>query len=92
MAEKLKPCPFCKGPVIVFQSATDKATKLVNCPKLDCPGHYAIAKIEDWNHRPIEQHLIEALENLIIAIGMGWDLDGVVEVSMSAVKAARGEA
>lgn len=36
--------------------------------------------------------LLDALENLTIAIGMGWDLDGVVEVSRAAIARAKGEA
>jgi hypothetical protein len=35
--------------------------------------------------------LYEAAENLIIAIGMGWDLDGVVDVAKSAIAKTRGE-
>jgi hypothetical protein len=29
----------------------------------------------------------DALENLLIALSMGWDLDGVVEVAQAALKA-----
>lgn len=35
--------------------------------------------------------LLEALENLTIAIGMGWDLDGVLEVSRAAIAKAKGD-
>jgi hypothetical protein len=35
--------------------------------------------------------MAEALENLIIAIGMGWDLDGVIEVAQAALAKARGQ-
>lgn len=34
--------------------------------------------------------LADALENLIIAIGMGWDLEGVVQVAQEAIAKARG--
>lgn len=36
--------------------------------------------------------LYEAAENLVIAIGMGWELDGVVDVMNAALAKARGEA
>ncbi|APU89175.1 hypothetical protein Rctr71_057 [Virus Rctr71] len=36
--------------------------------------------------------LLDACENLVIAIGMGWDLDGVVEVAQEVIAEARGEA
>lgn len=32
--------------------------------------------------------LLDALENLVIAIGMGWDLEGVIGVSKSAIAKA----
>jgi hypothetical protein len=35
--------------------------------------------------------LLDALENLVIAIGMGWDLDGVIAVSEAAITKARGQ-
>lgn len=36
--------------------------------------------------------LLDALENLVIGIGMGWDLDGIIEASNAAIAKARGEA
>ena len=35
----------------------------------------------------MSQDIRAALENLLIAIGMGWDLDGVVDVAQSALAA-----
>jgi hypothetical protein len=32
------------------------------------------------------EKLNDAVENLLIAIGMGWDLDGVIEVTQNAMK------
>lgn len=32
---------------------------------------------------------IDALENLVIAIQMGWDLDGVMEIAQSVIDKAR---
>lgn len=36
--------------------------------------------------------LLNALENLTIAIGMGWDLDGVVDQAAAAIAKATGAA
>ena len=35
--------------------------------------------------------LYDTMENLIIAIGMGWDLDGVIDADRAALAKARGE-
>jgi hypothetical protein len=35
--------------------------------------------------------LYEALENVIIAVGMGWDLEGEIDVTQTALAKARGE-
>lgn len=35
--------------------------------------------------------LYHALDNLLIAIGIGWDLDGVIDVSKDALAKANGE-
>ncbi len=39
---------------------------------------------------PKEPDVLGALENLVIAIDMGWDLEGVVEVAVAAIKKAKG--
>ena len=36
-------------------------------------------------------HLRDAAENLVIAIGMGWDLGGVVEKMQEALGSIKGE-
>lgn len=48
---------------------------------------------DDIPDEPAEafREMRDALENLIIAIGMGWDLDGVVDVGQVALRKARGE-
>jgi hypothetical protein len=35
--------------------------------------------------------LLDALENMTIAVGMGWDMDGVTQASRAAAIAARGD-
>lgn len=57
----------------------------------DCvsdPEASALVIASELNAYP---ELLEALENLLIAIGMGWDLDGVVDVSRAAIAKAKGE-
>lgn len=34
--------------------------------------------------------VLNALENLVIGIGMGWDLDGLIEIAETAIQEARG--
>jgi len=34
--------------------------------------------------------LLDALENLVIGIGMGWDLDGMIEQAQAAIAKAEG--
>lgn len=36
--------------------------------------------------------LLDRLENLVIGIGMGWDLDGLIDASRAAIAKAKGEA
>ena len=36
-------------------------------------------------HAAEKERLLDALENLTIAIGMGWDLEGVVDVARAAL-------
>lgn len=35
--------------------------------------------------------LLEALDNLVIGIGMGWDLEGMIDVARAAIAKARGQ-
>ena len=35
--------------------------------------------------------LYEALENVIIAVGMNWDLEGEIDITQTALAKARGE-
>lgn len=35
--------------------------------------------------------LLDSLENIIIALGMGWDLDGICEKALTVIKKANGE-
>lgn len=44
----------------------------------------------DWHLISAAPEMYQALENLLIAIGMGWDLDGVVDVAKSALAKAEG--
>lgn len=37
------------------------------------------------------EELVAALENLIIGIGMGWDLEGMIEAGNAALARAKGE-
>lgn len=55
----------------------------------DCPREVAEANANLIAAAP---DLFNRLENLVIGIGMGWDLDGLIEAANAAIAKARGEA
>ena len=70
MAEKLKPCPFCGERNELYPGYATIDGKIATEPyQIDCIGcgmdfnpREGQDTIARWNHRPIEQQLIEALE------------------------------
>lgn len=55
-----------------------------------CPDYDGIPQLANARLVAAAPDLLEALENVLIALSMGWDLDGVVEKSMDAIAKAKG--
>lgn len=61
---------------------------------IDAEG--AMVSVQVRNDRDIDNliaaapELLDALENLCIGIGMGWELDGMIEVAQAAINKAEG--
>lgn len=102
MTEKmeLKPklCPFCGSQPVAFPVGQFNEGLMIECIAQGCVNPHVSyttpqSAIEAWNRRASSDTidaLVEALENLCIAIGMGWDLEGVISVSESALSRAKG--
>ena len=56
MEHTLKPCPFCGS-----EAKTDKSRPSAYCPNTECMMVGYDIPLDDWNTRPIEDELIEAL-------------------------------
>ena len=69
-----------RGPLVFF---ANNAGGFSVC---DCPSPEALAKL-----LAAAPNLYDALENIVIGIGMGWDLEGLVDVANAALRDARGE-
>ena len=54
----------------------------------DCRRLQAKFSAADKQVRDAAPALFDALENLVIGIGMGWDLDGLVDTARAALAAA----
>lgn len=55
-------------------------------------GLLASMKADIYRLKTVNAELVDTTENLIIAIGMGWDLDGVIEACQTALHKAGSEA
>lgn len=61
MSEKLKPCPFCGGDDVNTEGRTEKLQKQMFCWTCGASGPHPAYDEASWNHRPLEQELVEAL-------------------------------
>lgn len=74
MSEKLKPCPWCGGPPRMWGAQDGSNLENIGCANEGCPvfePSTGYLEFEDavriWNHRPLEQQLVEALKGLVAA-------------------------
>jgi len=106
MSDKLKPCPFCGSEAVVKVDQEDHGFQIVGCDTPEnmsmlCPSPMmAVYKNEsgeydyrNWNHRPIESALVEALKELLDAEWMvshdwGGDRQAVIGKAKSALASA----
>lgn len=88
----LKSCPFCgETPTDPHDSAA------IYCDNRDCRVNPHTSKmtkrsaIAAWNTRAADaeiERLRDAAENVLIAWGMGWDMNGVMDVMQAALAPA----
>lgn len=69
MTDKLKPCPLCAGPAEIWRASSVAPAAWVGCMgrcSVLISKEYATdaEAIAAWNHRPLEQELVEALKEL----------------------------
>jgi hypothetical protein len=91
-----KPCPLCDAEMVWDGHQTEEAwlhpERVVPC-LLQAIALRTDRQLAAWNRRApsaSEAALREALEQLLIGIGMGWDLDGLAAEARAALAAEGG--
>jgi hypothetical protein len=71
MTEKPKPCPFCgANPRTISDQYYSHNTYY--CENDDCSSDGAF-KLEEWNNRPVEQKLKDAIQKMLNGINFALD-------------------